>query len=705
VARITALESIWLENPPRFSGFHIQASSTGPGHSILISPDIAMCSECRAEIHDPANSRYMYPFTNCTNCGPRFTITHSVPYDRDSTCMACFPMCAACEREYHDPADRRFHAQPNACPACGPGVWSPGSSDASDLAGHQALDATVAALAQGRIVAVKGLGGFHLACLATDSRAVQRLRQRKNRPGKPLAVMVRDESAARALARPTDQDISWLAGSVRPIVLVPKRIPGPLADSLAPDTDRIGLMLPYTPLHDILLSKLEACFPKDHPAAVVMTSGNAGSEPIALGNREALERLGHIADLFLLHNRDILVRSDDSVLCTLPDRESPLLYRRARGFVPSPVALGQSGPSTLGLGPELKATVCLTKHDQAFVSQHIGDVQNLATFGFYQETIAHLQTILHTVPHALVTDLHPDFMTTRYAAEQTGRPIFALQHHTAHILAVLTENRLDQPSLGLALDGTGLGPDHTLWGGELLYVDPSRMETQRLGHFSPVALPGGDKAAAEPWRTAQSFLFSLGKHAPENREWPWLKAFPAASDMVGQMLDKGINCAVSTSCGRLFDAVSALLGLCLEIEYEGQAAIRLEQVQSREEGPGYRCPVKPGVQTPALDTMHLFAQVYADWTLGRDPSSISRWFHLGLIQGLCDWALAASRTTGLAHVALSGGVLQNATLARRLPAELAKRGLVPLVHHSLPPNDACISLGQAVYGRFRLSKG
>lgn len=704
LAHIAGMDSSHLEDYPLIQGFLIDTSTSGHGHNVQISPDIATCHECQQEILNPCDSRFLYPFTNCTNCGPRYTITRGIPYDRANTSMACFSLCTNCEQEYLDPQNRRFHAQPNACPVCGPDLWSAAPDGTILDQGNQALDQTARALAQGRIAAIKGLGGFHLACLACDQSAVQVLRQRKNRPSKPLAIMVPDLRTAEHLAHLTPADKSWLTGMIKPIVLVQRKKDAGLPDCLAPDTESIGLMLPYTPLHLVLLHKLQDNLPLDLPPALVMTSGNAGGEPILLGNRDSLNQLSLIADLFLLHNRDILVRCDDSVLRTLPERKAPLILRRARGFAPSPIGMSQKGPSALGLGPELKATVCLTKEDQAFVSQHIGDLNNLPTFEYYKHTIGHLQEILQIAPQALITDLHPDFLSTRYAAEHDRLPVFALQHHVAHILAVLAENRCRHPVLGLTLDGTGLGDDHTLWGGEIIYVNPETLEYRRLGHFSPLTLPGGDTAVIEPWRTAQSLLYSQGINSPEIRLWPWLNDYAQASDVVGQMLEKKINCISSTSCGRLFDAVSALLGLCQRTDYEGQAAIRLEAIQARGESAAYNCPVVQDLDGMTLNTSQLFSLVYSEWISGIPAPVISRRFHLGLIQGLADWALALSRQTGIHKIAISGGVFQNMTLAGRLPARLENYGLIPLMHRFLPPNDACISLGQAFYGQARLMR-
>ena len=702
VARIASLSEASLPVDPGLQSFTIVPSARGQGHNVLISPDIATCEACLRDINDPDNPRFQYPFTNCTNCGPRYTITTSIPYDRAATSMACFAMCPHCSREYGDPFNRRFHAQPNACPVCGPGVWLTDAEGVWVSSDQEALNQVAEDLSQGLIVAVKGLGGFHLACKATDDRVVETLRSRKKRWGKPLAVMVPDLDTARRLGQISDQAAAWLSGSIRPIVLVPRRAHAPLAQTIAPDTTSIGLMLPYTPLHDILFSLYRNHLEDQEVPALVMTSGNFSTEPISLGNREALARLPAIADRFLFHNRDILIRSDDSVVRPLPDRDQTLLYRRARGFTPAPVNLDRPGPCVLGLGPELKATVCLTKNSQAFPSQHIGDLQNLETFHFYRETIEHLKTILQVEPELLVADLHPDFMSTRHGTDQDELPVLRLQHHFAHVHAVLAENRHQGPCLGLTLDGTGLGLDGTVWGGELLTVDNQTNEQQRLGHFLQVRMPGGEQAIEEPWRMAQSFLHALGEVEPASRSWPWLVDHGQASSMVRQLLDRDVACLLTSSCGRLFDAVSALLGLCHQVGYEGQAAIQLEAIQDTSEQGAYPCPVREKEGLIILDSLTLFAAVWDDWTNRAAPGRISRRFHLGLARGLRQWALLARDRTGLDQVALSGGVFQNETLVMAVQHELASAGLTPLFHVHLPPNDACISLGQAVFGRQQL---
>jgi hydrogenase maturation protein HypF len=624
--------------------------------------------------------------------------------------MACFAMCENCAREYEDPLDRRFHAQPNACPVCGPRVWLTDQKGEEQAERREAVRLTAERLAGGEIAAIKGLGGFHLACDAACDEAVERLRRRKNRPDKPLAVMAPDMETAMLMAQIGRQESWWLSGIHRPIVLARKRKDSPLSKLVAPDTGHVGLMLPYTPLHHVLLAAYRRIIPDDRPSALVMTSGNMSSEPIALGNREALHRLAHIADFFLLHDRDILIRCDDSVLRVVPGQigefmpegyEFPpgtQLLRRARGFTPVPVFLSREGESVLGTGPELKNTMALTKGGQAFVSQHIGDMENLETLAFWNEIRKHLKGILETEPKEVVRDLHPDYMTTRWAEEQAEKPVHPLQHHYAHVHAVLAEHRIEEAVLGLALDGTGYGDDGSLWGGELLYVDPAGPEHGRLAHFSPVRLPGGEAAIRGPWRIAQAVLHDMGMREPRGREWPWLKSHARASEVTAQLLDKDLNCPRSTSCGRLFDAVSAMLGLCLSISYEAQAAIVLEQVQDMNERGAYPVRLDLSREPAVLDTFELFGRVLDDFEAGVSAGRISRRFHLGLVQGLADLTSHFRDRTGISAVALSGGVMQNLTVASLLPVELAKRRLDPLLHGYLPPGDACISLGQAHYG-------
>ena len=722
LARIVRLAGEDIPAEPGAAGFQILESTAGAGHSVLISPDIATCDACLADMADPANRRFEYPFTNCTDCGPRYTITRSIPYDRPATSMACFPLCPECAAEYHDPLDRRFHAQPNACPACGPRLWLQDRAGARLAEGREAVRQTARELAAGRILALKGLGGFHLACDATSGRngdaAVDELRSRKRRKAKPLALMVPDLATARLLAEIPPDEEALLAGRERPIVLCKLRPGVPLARAVSPDTPWVGLMLPYAPLHHVLLADYRAAA-GDRPPALVMTSGNLSEEPIAIGNREALDRLGQMADLFLLHDRDILIRADDSVVRVAREADGParpLFLRRARGYTPRPVFLAElgegDGPAVLGTGPELKNTLCLTKGDQAFVSQHIGDMENLETLGFFTEMEAHLRDILRVEPTLTVHDLHPDYLTTRWAAERAaqGAPTAALQHHAAHAFAVLAENQFEGRALVLALDGTGFGEDGTLWGGELLLADTAGPSWERLAHLAPIRLPGGEAAIKEPWRIAQAALRELGIAEPGGKPWPWLADFAPASRLVGQMLEKGLNCPASTSLGRLFDAAAALAGAGLTAEYEAQAAIRLEHSQYAA-GPNaaaagaYPLPLVADRAPGLLDSRETFRALHEDWESGVATGVMARRFHAGLVAGLARAAAHFAEKLDVRTVGLSGGCLMNLTLSEQLPPALRRHGLSVLTHTALPPGDACISLGQADWGRRRLRTG
>ncbi len=725
LARLTSCVTEDVDPLPGENAFVIVPSSGRSGHHVLVSPDVSVCPDCLADMGKPGDRRYRYPFTNCTNCGPRFTITRAIPYDRAVTSMACFPLCPACREEYENPLNRRFHAQPNACPVCGPRVWLATKSESgvpttlpAEQGGTPARPADMAALRQaaallrqGHVLALKGLGGFHLACDAGNPEAVALLRRRKARPHKPLAVMVPDPATARRVVALTPTEEKLLTGPERPIVICARRA-GVLPDILSPDTATLGVVLPYTPLHVVLLDLYREELPPDTPAALVMTSGNAGGEPLCLGNREALRRLAHIADAFLLHNRDILVRADDSVVRAAAGTPrgsegnaapSGIFYRRARGYVPGPVFPGGSGACVLGCGPELKATLCLTREDAAFVSQHIGDLRNLETFAFYQEVEAHLEALLEVRPEAVVCDLHPDYLSSQFAvrlAEERGAPLWRLQHHFAHAWSVLAENAHHGPALALTLDGTGLGEDGTIWGGELLLVDTRTLEQRRLGRLSPFLLPGGEAAIREPWRIAQGFLTASGATYSAR---PWETEPGTAA--VEEMIRRGVRCPLTSSCGRLFDAVAALLGLCAHVTYEGQAAVRLEAAQrtpAEEVDRPYTAPLREREDLWELDSQALFLAVFEDMRRGTDAGLAAARFHAGLAALLADMAALAAERTGIRRVGLSGGVLQNATLAGLLPRLLHRRGLTPLSHRVLPANDGGVSLGQAVWGQRRL---
>ncbi len=751
LARITSWQRKELP-PVQEKDFRIIASAKPVAgqdrHSVLVSPDVATCPDCLADIEDPANRRYGYAFTNCTNCGPRYTITHSIPYDRATTAMSCFSLCPRCQAEYDNPGDRRFHAQPNACPVCGPRLWLVKPAERGACTGSETTPPPVSsddtiqraaeALVKGAILAVKGLGGFLLACDAANTLAVSELRRRKRRPHKAFAVMVPDLSTARRVAVLSRHEEELLSGCERPVVVVRRR---GLPDIIAPDLDSVGLMLPYTPLHHLLLKAFALL--TDASPALVMTSGNTGGEPIALGNREALYRLAGIADLFLLHDRDILIRADDSVvrLVPLPNRTQPQMHflRRARGFVPHPLQLPPPNmaheiPTILGVGAELKNTLCLTRKSEAFVSQHIGDLKNPETFAFFQETVSHLASLLEVRPAVLVRDRHPDYLSSAFAEEYgqlTQTPILHLQHHFAHVYAVLAEHGHEGPALGLALDGTGLGDDGSVWGGELLFVHPAAVcpsrpsPGRRLGRITPFPLPGGEAAVREPWRVASGFFglpappqYSVLFPHPDTTAadvFPFLSSVPdrrAIHAAIGQMVRadlahrregrKGVM-PWTSSCGRLFDAVAAMLGLCDTITYEGQAAIRLEQAQDQDTQADLGgLPSFIREETGGLlefDAHSFFLHLAAMRQHGASVGQVARCFHLGLADGLAELAALAAARAGTSTIALSGGVMHNITLAQHLPQSLSRRGLVPLVHLHLPPGDGCIAFGQVAWAR------
>lgn len=700
----------------------VSQADTGGGHAVLVSPDMAVCDACLADMLDPSNRRYGYAFTNCTDCGPRYTITRSIPYDRPRTSMACFPLCGECRREYDDARDRRFHAQPNACPVCGPELWleyGPRCPRRKSVRGGMAVPALLDELRRGRLAAIKGLGGFHLACDALNVAAVRELRRRKKRPHKALAVMVADMDSARTLAEIGPEAEAALLSPRRPIVICPRR-PGALPAALAPDSNSIGLLLPYTPLHHLLFHPAASGGSPDQALrALVMTSGNAGGEPLCLGNREARARLGDIADVFLFHNRDILVRVDDSVLFADaggPDQGAVppvMLTRRARGFVPEALSLLPADSpvdSVFAAGAELRHTFCLTRGREAFISQHIGDLSRPGCLDFFEETLRHLLALLEVEPRLVVRDLHPDYASGRVAeafARQHGLPVLALQHHFAHIHAVLAEHGRLEAALGLALDGSGLGEDGTIWGGELLFVHPGAGVQRRVGRLRPFPLPGGEAAIREPWRTAEALWrqAELADTAPR----PWLHGggeLPGASGagraalvpLLDEMLRRGVNCPLTSSCGRLFDAVAALCGLCGAISYEGQAAVLLEGAQDWTENGAYALPFTEGPMLEA-DGAALFRAAAEDRSGGVPVGRVARRFHRGLAGGLADWARAGADQCGVSVVALGGGVLNNRTLAAELPVELRARGLTPLLPLACPPGDAAVALGQAAWGR------
>lgn len=670
LARIDAVERERLDLRSDEREFVIDDSTRTGTASVSIGPDQAPCRECLEELFDPKARRYLYPFLNCTNCGPRYTITRALPYDRPQTSMARFSLCSECAAEYHDPSDRRFHAQPIACPRCGP-----------RLSMHLAEAAN--RLAAGLIVALKGAGGYQLACDARNDVAVAALRERKQREAKPFACMVANVASARRFADLTDEDARLLQSGARPIVLVPRLADDGLSPQVATGLACVGLMLPSTPLHYVLFHSL--CGRPDGTAwleepldpVLVMTSANPGGEPLVMTDAEAATRLEGLADCVLAHDRDVLVRNDDSVLRVVGG--APTFIRRARGYVPEPVRLPFEVPCVLAVGGHLKTTVCFTRGREAYVSQHIGDLDDAATYRFLEETIEHLGRTLGVAPVAVAHDLHPDVLSTRKAL-RLGLPAIAVQHHHAHLASVLAERGLRGPTVGLALDGFGYGPDGGAWGGELLLVDDERFE--RLGHLRPLRLPGGDVAARAPWRMACAALHELGRTNDITRRYGGL----GANAVFVQMLTRGVRSPWTTSMGRWFDAACGLLGVRLEATYEGEAPMVLESLVSRPEVLPGRWRVAEGI----LDLLPLLEAL-----AGRTPGDGANVFHGTLAAALVDWTLPQLAARDLRHVVLGGGCVMNKVLAQALVAGFAQQGIEVLLPRKVPANDGGLSLGQA----------
>ena len=667
------------------AGFGIRASRGGSVKT-AVPADAGTCEACLRELFDPADRRHRYAFINCTHCGPRYTITRRLPYDRACTSMAGFTQCPRCQAEYDDPHDRRFHAEPNACPVCGPQLTLV-SEQGRALAGDP-LVTTLALLRTGMIVAIKGLGGFHLACDARQAGTVALLRQRKHREEKPFAVMVADAAAARAWVDASDEQLALLASPERPVLLLPLRADRPDAlAGVAPGLGKLGVMLPCTPIQHLLFH--------DAPELVlVMTSANPGGEPLVAGNDEAVARLQGIADALLLHDRDIVARCDDSVL-RWGATGAPQFIRRARGWTPRAIRLPRSGPSVLATGAWLKNTVCLTRGDEAFLSPHIGDLDNAATCQALEEAVAHLCGVLDVQPHAVAHDRHPDFFSTRFAlafAAERGLPVHAVQHHHAHIAAVAAEHRHDGPLLGLALDGVGLGDDGAAWGGELLRVDGARFA--RLGHLREIALPGGDIAAREPWRLGAAALHALG----QGEQIATRFAAQPAAGAVAQMLARSLRCPPTSSAGRWFDAAAGLLGVRTHSAFEGQAPMQLEALAATAAEDAVEPATAALIDADGtLDLLPLLAELLHEGSRAdpADAARAARQFHVALADGLARWVGAAAQATGLRHVALGGGCFLNALLTRELVARLQALGLQVLEARQAPPNDGGIALGQA----------
>ena len=674
---------------PRRSASFVIAASESPGAGLrrtLVSADTATCADCLRELSDPADRRFGYPFINCTNCGPRFTIVRDVPYDRPLTTMAAFAMCERCAAEYHDPADRRFHAQPTCCPACGPRLAlhpagsAPAAQAASDQARDQARDPLAAAaelLRQGRILAIKGLGGYHLAADAACEQAVARLRARKRREDKPFAVMAADLAAARRLAEVDAAAASLLTSPARPIVLLPRRMGTAVAAATAPGNRQLGVMLPYTPLHYLLLA--------DVTRPIVLTSGNVSDEPIVYRDDEALARLAGIADAFLVHDRAIHVRTDNSVARAFRGR--PMLLRRSRGYVPEPIAIQSGFPRpVLACGAELKNTFCLARGRHAFVSHHIGDLENAETLRSFTEGIEHFRRLFDIDPRVVAHDLHPEYLSTKYAVELDGIDLQGVQHHHAHIASCLADNGEDGPVIGVAFDGTGYGTDGTIWGGEFLAAGLAGFE--RGGHLTPVPMPGGAAAIRQPWRMAAAYLDGNSDLDVAQRNQDRWAAVTA-------MARRSVNAPLTSSAGRLFDAAAALLGVRDAINYEGQAAVELEQLADPGEAGAYPAAVEAGhpFRVRGADLLH---GAIEDLTAGVPAPVIAARFHHGVAALIEAGCLLMRDRYGLGTVALSGGVFQNLLLLGATVSRLQARGFRVLLHSRVPCHDGGISLGQAV---------
>ncbi len=670
----------------------------------VVPPDIATCRACLADVADPANRRHRYAFTSCTDCGPRFTVIEGLPYDRPRTSMRGFPLCAECTAEYHDPADRRFHAEAIACPACGPTCWfttaaDPGGIRPSRPANGLLADAAIAAARErflgGDILAVKGLGGFHLVCDATNADTVSRLRRRKGRTGKPLAVMVADVTAARSIADIDEQGRKLLESRERPIVLARKLArTSDLAESVAPGNGFVGLMLPAWPLQHLLCAGMPP---------LVTTSGNRAEEPIAFDNHEAAARLGDLADGFLMHDRPIVVPCDDSVVRCVVGAAMPI--RRSRGFTALPIRLGVAGPSVLAVGGELKAAICVAHGEEAIMSQHIGDMGSLETYASLGRVADHLLAVLHAEPQAVACDLHPSYVSTAWArrfADSRGIPLVSIQHHEAHVAAVLADHgALGSRIIGVCFDGTGFGRDGTIQGGEFLTVIDGCF--RRAAHLDSFPLPGGDESIRHPWRSAIAVLHAAGIDRADSLP-PCTQPTAAARKLLERQLARGFTCVATTSMGRLFDAVASLAGVRHSISYEAEAAMALEAIagEARDPREPYAFPIASPAESGSplrIDWRQAVGAIVRDLTAGVPPAEIAARFHHGIADMIASVCRRLRDETGIAAVGLTGGVFQNAVLVRLAVDRLRADGFDVLLHERVPPNDGGLALGQAVIAR------
>jgi hydrogenase maturation protein HypF len=704
---IARIDSIETEEPGRVErhGFYIEATETSLIDGAFIPADMAVCTDCLREMFDPMDRRHGYPFINCTNCGPRYTITRRLPYDRAETSMASFRMCPECEAEYHDPDNRRFHAQPNACPVCGPSLRFVQRHGGAQTGNDGALKAALDLLADGRVLALRGLGGYHLAVDARNDEAVRLLRLRKRREEKPLAVMVRDMETAAGLCGINDCERALICSPVRPIVLLKKTASCNLSPDIAPGNPELGVMLPYTPLHHLLLA--------DSFDALVMTSGNFADEPICISEPEAEERLSGIADGFLHHNRGILQRCDDSI--TRISMGLPRVLRRARGFVPSPLELWSDGPDVLAAGADLKNTICVAKGNTAVPGQHIGDMEHYQSAGFWQDTVDHLLAMTQAVPAVVAHDLHPGYLSSslarRWAAEHGNIRLVGVQHHHAHLASCLAEHGRDDEAIGVILDGTGYGTDGSMWGGE--FLTGCARGFKRIGSFRPVPMPGGDAAIREPWRMAVATLIDSGVFSNEEAGCTLDGLLEDTGielvNAVAKTLRSGINTVQTSGCGRLFDAAAAIMGLCRVSAYEAQAAMLLEFQARQSLRPvlsyGFDLVsenAEIGGRLFVLDFRGTISDIAGDVRAGVPLADIAMRFHRTVIDACYAGAERTSAAAGLRTVALSGGVFQNTIILDGLVEMLQNNGYEVLTHERVPANDGGISLGQAAVARAAL---
>ena len=687
---LALMDSFAVEDAPDqdFEVFQIRHSVDDPSDFLPVSPDLNICPDCRRELFDPSDRRYRYPFINCTNCGPRFSIVTGIPYDRPNTSMAGFTLCPDCAAEYHDPTNRRFHAQPIACPVCGPQIWYEEGKQKL-LEREDALQVARKALSQGKILAVKGLGGFHLVCDAQNAQSVEKLRLRKHRSGKPLALMTFDLETIKGFARVSSDEEKLLTSAVAPVVLLETTPAGKaLARLVAPDQNRLGFMLPYTPMHLLLLEPAEG-----FPNVLVMTSGNLSEEPIAYVNSDAKIRLEQLADGFLLHNRPIRTRIDDSVVSVIDGAAH--MQRRARGYAPLPLQISTAAIPALACGTELKNTFCLVRDHYAFVSHHIGDLENQETLTAFEDAVQHYEEIFRIKPQLLAADLHPDYLASRYArrrAAEENLPLVEVQHHHAHIVSCMADNHLSQhePVIGLAFDGTGYGSDGAIWGGEVLLANWEKFD--RRYHFEYMPLPGGEAAVRKPARMALSLILQAGIDL-DCFNFPFHQSLDADEQAaVANQVRTGFHTPKTSSVGRLFDGVAALIGLHQQISYEAQNAIALETIADSDEKSAYDFPLDDG----QILVSPVIRAIVRDINQGVAPSAISARFHNGLSACALKACEQIRCQTGLRQVALSGGVWQNKTLIKQTISALNQSGFEVFFPRKLPTNDGGVSLGQAL---------